>query len=206
MRSSIWLAVSRTSTTGSTMPVGLTICSTTLVERGALVFPGGGRDEHQLGGDREELLEGLGAVVERAGQAEAVVHERLLARAVTLVHAADLGHRLVGLVDEADEVLGEVVDQAVGPLAGPAPVEDPRVVLDPRAEADLAQHLHVVLGALAQAVGLELLAFTDQLPAALLELGADLLPPPLDRPLLDVVVGRRPDRHVLEVVGDQLAR
>ena len=121
------------------------------------------------------------------------------------MHAPDLGHRLVGLVDEADEVLGEVVDQAVGPLAGPASVEDPRVVLDPRAEADLAQHLHVVLGALAQPVGLELLAFPDQLLAALLELGADRFDGRLDRALPDVVVGGGPDRDVLEVVRDQLA-
>ena len=32
MRSSIWLRVSRTSTAGSTMPVGRTICSTTFDE------------------------------------------------------------------------------------------------------------------------------------------------------------------------------
>jgi hypothetical protein len=67
----------------------------------------------------------------------------------------------------------EVVDQAVRPLAGLAVVEDPRVVLDPRAEADLAQHLHVVLGALAQAVGLQQLALRLELGAALVELGAD---------------------------------
>ena len=41
----------------------------------------------------------------------------------------------MGLVDEADEVLGEVVDQAVGPIAGDAAVEDARVVLDAGAEA-----------------------------------------------------------------------
>ena len=117
----------------------------------------------------------LRAVVERAGQAEAVVDERLLARAVALVHAADLRHGLVGLVDEADEVLGEVVDQAVRPVARAAAVEDPRVVLDAGAEAHLAQHLHVVLRALAQAVGLQQLALGLELGAALVELAADLL-------------------------------
>ena len=40
IRSSIWLVVSRTSTTGSTMPVGLTICSTTLVDRVRSYSPG----------------------------------------------------------------------------------------------------------------------------------------------------------------------
>jgi len=110
------------------------------------------RNEHELVGDPQELVERLRPVVERAGQAEPVVHQGLLARAVALVHPADLRHGLVGLVDEADEVVGEVVDQAVGPVARVAPVEDPRVVLDPRTEPDLPEHLHVVLRALPQAV------------------------------------------------------
>ena len=124
----------------------------------ALVLARRGRHEHELRRDREELLERLRPVVERARQPEAVVDQRLLARAVALVHAADLRHGLVRLVDEADEVVGEVVDQAVRPRAGRARVEDPRVVLDPGAEPDLAQHLHVVLRALAQPVRLEQLA------------------------------------------------
>ncbi len=111
----------------------------------------------------------------------------------------------MGLVEEAHEVLREVVDQAVRPIARAAAIEDPRVVLDPRAEAHLAQHLHVVLRALAQAVALQQLAFGLQLRAALVQLGADVRDGLLDRALPDVVVGRRPDRHVLEVVLDQLA-
>ena len=66
--------------------------------------------------------------------------------------------RSVRLVDEADEVVGEVVDQAVRALARLAAVEDARVVLDPVAEPELAQHLHVELGALPQAVRLQQLA------------------------------------------------
>ena len=124
----------------------------------ALVLAWRGRHEHHLRRDREELLERLGTVVERTGEAEAVVHERLLAGAVALRHPADLGHGLVGLVDEADEIIGEVVEQAVGTVARLAAVEDPRVVLDARAEPELAQHLHVVLGPLAQPVRLEQLA------------------------------------------------
>ena len=54
-------------------------------------------------------------------------------------------------------------------------------------------------------MGLEQLALALQLGAALVELAADLGDRALDRPLLDVVVGRRPDRDVLEVVLDQLA-
>src|SRR3712207_8390658 len=57
----------------------------------------------------------------------------------SLVHAADLRHGLMRLVDEADVVLGEVVEQAVRARPRRPPVEDPRVVLDARAEADLAE-------------------------------------------------------------------
>ena len=54
-------------------------------------------------------------------------------------------------------------------------------------------------------VGLQQPALGLQLRAALVELTADLGHGRLDRALLDVVVGRRPDRDVLEVVRDQLA-
>ena len=59
------------------------------------------------------------------------------------------------LVDEHDEVAAEVVEQCVRGGAGRAAVEDPRVVLDPVAVAELLQHLQVVLGALPEPVRLE---------------------------------------------------
>src|SRR3954471_17242210 len=170
----------------------------------ALELAGRRRPEQQLRRDRHELVELLGAVVQRAGQPESVVDERLLARAVALVHAAELRHRLGLLVEEDHEVVGEVVEQAVRPVPGVPAVEDARVVLDAVAEAHLPQHLHVVLRALAQAMGLEQLALGLELGAALVELARDLLDRRLDRALLDVVVRRGPDRDVLEVVGDEL--
>ena len=171
-----------------------------------LVLAGRRGHEHHLRRDRQELLERLGPVVDRAGQPEPVVDERLLPRPVALGHAADLGHGLMGLVDETNEVVGEVVEQAVRPLAGLAAVEDSRVVLDPRAEPELAEHLHVVLGALAQAMGLEQLALGLELRAPLVELAPDLGDRVVDHALADVVVRRRPDADVLEVVLDELAR
>jgi hypothetical protein len=79
------------------------------------------------------------------------------------------------------------------------------VVLDARAEPDLAQHLHVVLRALAQAVGLEQLALGLELGTALVQLAADLTDRIVDHALADVVVRGRPDPHVLEVVLQHLA-
>ncbi len=171
-----------------------------------LVLARGRGHEHELRRHLQELLERLRPVVDRAREPESVVDERLLARPVALRHAADLRHGLVGLVDEHHIVLGEVVEQAVGTVAGLAAVEDPRVVLDPRAEAELAQHLHVVLGALAQAVGLEQLALRLELRAARVQLATDLGDRVLEHPLAYVVVGGGPDPDVFEVVLDHLAR
>ena len=84
-----------------------------------------------------------------------VVHERLLAGLVALVHAVDLRHGHVGLIDHAEPVVGKVVEEGVRGLAGAAAVDVARVVLDAGTETHLAQHLEVVRGAHAQALGLE---------------------------------------------------
>ena len=75
----------------------------------------------QLGDDVEELVELQGAIVHGAGQAEAVVHEHLLAGPVAVVHRADLGNGRVRFVDEHRPVIGlqaghvsEVVEQGRG--------------------------------------------------------------------------------------------
>ena len=106
----------------------------------------------------------------------------------------------MGLVDEDDEVVGEVVDQRVRRAPRRPAVEDPRVVLDPRREAELLQHLEVVRGPLAQAVGLELLALLLELRRARVQFGADLFDRALERLVLGHVVGRGPDRDVVDLV------
>ena len=132
-----------------------------------LVGPRGRRDEDHLGDEVDELLEVEGPVVERAGQAEAVLDQDLLARPVPGVLAAQLGHRDVALVDDHEEVAREVVEQGVGPLPGERPSRCARVVLDPRADPRLLEHLEVVLGARAQPLGLEELALAlEARPAA----------------------------------------
>ena len=69
------------------------------------------RDVDRLRARALELLEVERPVVERRRQAEAELDERLLARAVAAVHAADLRDGHVALVDDEQEVLGEVVEQ-----------------------------------------------------------------------------------------------
>ena len=131
-----------------------------------------------------------------------MVDERLLARAVALVHAADLRDRLVRLVDEDDVVGGEVVEQRVRRRARRPPVEDPRVVLDPVAEAELAHHLQVVLGALADPVRLEHPALALEERHLLLELVLDLVLRALDRRLRGDVLRRGEDGDRVELRED----
>ena len=133
------------------------------------------RDVDGLADKPAELVERQRPVVEGRRQPEAVFHQRFLARAVAVVHAADLRHGHVALVDDHQRVLGQILDQRGRRLARPAPGEMARVVLDPVAVAELPQHLHVEQRAL-----LEPLRFEQ--PAARLQEGQALAQLLLDRP------------------------
>ena len=63
-----------------------------------------------------KLLEVERAVIQRARQAEPIVHERELSRTVTVVHTADLRQRHVRLVDHYEKVFREIIEQACRPL------------------------------------------------------------------------------------------
>ena len=108
------------------------------------------------------------------------------------------------LVDDEQPVGREVVEQRPRPRARLAPREVARVVLDARAEPELAHHLQVERGALAQPLGLERPALGLELADALLHLRLDV-----DDGLLELVgrrdvVRRRVDVDLL-ALGEQLA-
>ena len=103
------------------------------------------------------------------------------------------------LVDEDDEVVGEVVDQRERVRARRPALEDARVVLDPVAEAELLEHLHVVLGALADSMRLEHPALRLEPAHLLLELVPDLVDRALDRRRRGHVLGSGPDREIVEL-------
>ena len=117
IRSSIWPAVGRTSITGSSRPVGRISCSTMLLRPLQLVGAGSGRDEDGLAMCPSNSSKVSGRLSRRRGQAEAVLHQGLLARAVAGEHPPRLGHRHVRLVDEHQEVVREVIQQRPGGLA-----------------------------------------------------------------------------------------
>ena len=137
------------------------------------VRPGGRRDVDGLVDEAFELGEGQGPVVERRREAEPVLDQVLLARAVALVHPPDLRDRGVAFIHDQQKVLGEIVDQRGRRLPGGAAREVARVVLDPLAEADLADHLQVEPRALLDSLGFEQLAALGIVGDPLLELGLD---------------------------------
>ena len=112
IRSSIWPLVGLTTTCGSTSPVGpdhlLDELAAGLAE---LVGPRRRRQVHRLPDPVGELLPGQRPVVDRRRQPEPEVDQVALAGHVALVHAADLRHGDVRLVDDHQEVFGEVVEQ-----------------------------------------------------------------------------------------------
>ena len=173
-----------------------------------LVGRRGGRQEDALVDALVELVEAQRPVVGGRRQPEAVVDERLLAGAVALVLAVQLRHGDVGLVDDEQVVVGEVVEQRVGRLARLPAVDVHRVVLDAVAEADLLHHLEVVLRAHAQALGLEQLALLLEPGQALLQLHLDVDDGALHALLAGGVVRGREDREVVDLAqvlaGDEV--
>ena len=102
-----------------------------------------------------KFVEGERPVVIGRGQAEAVVDEALFTRVVAVVHRAHLRQRHVALVDEEDEIVGEVVEQRCRRGAGGAAGYDAGVILNAGAEADLLQHFQIILRPLTDALRLE---------------------------------------------------
>ncbi len=155
------------------------------VGQGELLVRGRGRDEHDLPDPLQELVLLQRTVVEGGGEPEAEVDERLLAGAVPVVHATDLREHHVRLVEEDDEVVGEVVEQGVGRRAGGPVLQVAGVVLDAGAVAEGPKHLEVVERALAQALLLEELPDAIEVRELLLEVSLDHL-----HGRLELVVGR----------------
>ena len=161
-----------------------------------LVGPRGRADVDRLADAGLEFLKQQRAVVIRRGQAEAVLHQLILAGPVAVVHRANLRHGDVALVDEAQEPLGEVVQEGVGRVAGLAAVEIAGIILDAGAVADLPHHLDVVIGALGDALGLQVLALRREALHRVLQILLDDGDVLLQVALVRRVVGRGEHRAV----------
>ena len=153
-----------------------------------LVRPRRGRHVEGLGDVGAELLEHERAVVEGRREPEAVLDQRLLARAVAVVHPPDLRHGHVRLVDDHERVRRQIVHQGGRVLTGLPPRQVARVVLDAVAVPQLPEHLHVEQGPLLEPLRLEQAVPGAEEGQTLGQLGADRLEGPLE------LVGRR---HVM---------
>ena len=104
----------------------------------------------------------------------------------------------MALIDEENEVLGEVIQQGVWGRAHRPPLDHPGVVLDAGAVAQLLHHLDVVHGALLDPLGLDELAFPLEKGHALLQLPIDLLDGGVHLLLGGDIVGGRPDGDIVQ--------
>src|SRR6266568_3080498 len=102
-----------------------------------------------------EFLEGERAIIEGGGHAEAVVHQRLFAGAVTVKHAAHLGNGLVRFVNEKQIVLGDVVEKSRRSFAGQTATEMPGIIFDAVTVANGAHHFNIKKRALHDALGFD---------------------------------------------------
>ena len=103
-----------------------------------------------------------------------------------------------GLVDDGDEVIGEVVEQGERPLTRGPPVDVAGVVLDAVAEPDLLHHLQVVGCPHTQPLGFQQLPLLVELGQPLLELDLDALDGPPHPLLASYIVGGREHHHLAE--------
>lgn len=122
-----------------------------------------------------KFLEAQRAVVEGAGQAEAVLDEDFFSAAVAGVHSAKLRNGDVRFVDEEKKIIRKIIEQGIGSGAGLEAGHVPGVVFDAAAIADFLNHLEVVECSGFEALGFEQFAFVAKLHEALLQFLTDAL-------------------------------
>ena len=139
-----------------------------------LIFARRGGDKYLLMNLCLKFLKFQRAVVKGRRQAEAVFHQRFFAAVVTAEHAAHLRQHDMTLIDHQKEIIREIIQQRCRGRARRPAGQHGRVVLDALAHAHLLQHLHVVVGALLDALGLQQFAFLGEFLHLLLHLDGNL--------------------------------
>ena len=99
------------------------------------------------------------AVVQSRWQAETIINQHLLTRAVTIVHPPNLSHSHVTLVNHNQEIIREKVQKGIRRLSFAPTIHVARIVLNSIRIAHFTQHFDIVLCALLQALGFQQLAF-----------------------------------------------
>ena len=134
--------------------------------------------------------------VDYNADAETVIAALLEAGDIPTAHAPYLGQRYVRFVYEKQIILREIVKKRIRGRAGGAPCQNTRIVLNARAEADLAQHLNIVKRTLFNALGLQQLVVFLEIVDPFAHLGLDLGKRPLAMLARYRVVRRGEDGYV----------
>ena len=142
------------------------------------------------------------AVVQRAGEAEPVLHKRRLAGFVAFGHAAHLRNTHVGFIHHQEPVVAEVVDERKRARTRRAVLDNAGVVLDAAAHAGLANHFHVVAGAAAEACRFQHLAFLVEFGEAFGQFHLHALQDSRAAFFLGHKVLRRSDGHLVHFLSD----
>ena len=128
-----------------------------------LIRARGCRDEQDLVNLILELFELQRPVILRAWQAESIVHQRVLAGLVSIVHGAKLRQCHMGFIDNDQEIIFKIVQQRLRRRSFRAPLHMPGIVLDPGAEPCLTQHLDVIVGAFGDTLCFQKLVFRAEI-------------------------------------------
>ncbi len=161
--------------------------------------PGSRGDMDHLADPFPELPKAQGTVVQGRGQAEPEFHQGFLAGQVPMVHAPDLGHGDVGLVQEYQEVRGKIVQQTGRRPACQAIVQVPGIVFNARAVAQLLDHFQIQHSPLLQTLGLHQLVLHTQKMQPFPQFLADVGHGPQQVVLVRNIVAGRVDHRLFDL-------
>ncbi len=102
-----------------------------------------------------EFLECERTIIESGRHAETVIDESLLARAVSVIHAANLRNGLMRFVNDEQKIGGEIIEQSRRSFAGKTAGKMAGIIFDAVAIADGAHHFDVETSALFDALGFD---------------------------------------------------
>ena len=106
-----------------------------------------------------EFIEFQRSVVRCGRESEPIVNQYALPRMVTTVHGTDLRQGNMALVDECNEILGEIVNQAERPHPFLPSVEIPGIILDSGAITHFLDELEIIFHPLLQSLSLQCLTY-----------------------------------------------
>ena len=155
--------------------------------------------EHHLIDMGLKLLKIQWAVIQGRRQAESIIHQCLLSRPVTEIHAADLRKRDMGLVHDDQEIIREIVEQRTRRLSRCRSHKMTGIVLDSRTEACLSHHLHIKICPFRDSLCLQKLVLTLKKGYLFFHFRKDIFRCPHHLFFRYNIVGRREDRHMFQL-------